>query len=403
MQCGGAHPGSLCDLPVELVFAIGLFADITTLYNLTCLCHYVSDCITPLYLKKQGFIAPSTDAFPVTTISISTISQIAALQVWRRSSIFRVATLAFIYLTADKTEARVQARYLRSAFSSPKALFARKLFIRLGANTEENLVVLHSIKEFESIHIFTHDGQDFDVPLRFSAIEEVFRHVNAIPVLQLRHLEIRTSLLFTTFYVAWVSQALKSPYLHTVDVRKLDLQPFQWTDLLQRLYIPTIKSFFITAEAPLRCITAFLKRHPNIKVLFIAETEKQNRLRCTTTNCVLPLPDLQELHIPVHFAGPLLNIIHSANISMLSIFPSPQGLCPHALGRLLLHPACSHVTKLEIKLQDTSATEFITLDSAQVPSLPEIRHLHITHGATFSTDYAMFTEESLVRSLLLVD
>jgi hypothetical protein len=330
-QLDEAHHASVHHLPAELISAIGVFADPETLYNLTCVCHYISECIIPLYLKTQGFIAPSSKSFPVTTISISTISQIMALQVWRRSSIFTVATLAFVYLATEKAQARVQARCLRTAFSSPAPPFCRKLFIQLEGHATENLIVLHSIKEFKYVHIFTRDGQDVP-PLQLSEIGGLVHLENAIPVLQFQHLEIRTPLLFTAIYVPWVSQALSSPHLHSVDLQKLDLLSFQWANLLQVLQIPSVKHFSITADAPLRSFTAFLNRHRNVKVLFIAETEKQSRLRSTTAVRQLHLPDLEELHGPLHFLRPLLDVVRTPNLSTLSIFPSPQGLCPHALS-----------------------------------------------------------------------
>ena len=188
------------------------------------------------------------DSSLISTISVSTVSQILALQVWRQSCLFDIANMAFIHLTSDRSMARTQALCLRAALSSPAPPFARNLFVSLEADASANLIVLHSIESFESVHVSAPNIHDA-LPLQFSQITRTDDYFPSFSSLQ--HLEIQTSILFSPSYISWTPQALRSPSLHTIDLGRLALPaPHQWAELLHALDIPSLRCFSVTADAP---------------------------------------------------------------------------------------------------------------------------------------------------------
>ena len=145
--------------------------------------------------------------------------------------------------------------------------------------------------------------------------------------------------------------------------------------------------------APLSALANFLIRHSKVQKLHISETSAQERRRILTQTPQLLLPDLMELHGPIHFVQSFLRIIQTSNsLSTMSIFLSPDGLHPRSLDRLLTYPACAKVERLEVRFKDVVST-FITFQSRAHAGLPAIRQLTLTH----CSDAFIFTEQSLVR------
>jgi hypothetical protein len=106
----------------------------------------------------------------------------------------------------------------------------------------------------------------------------------------------------------------------------------------------------------------------------------------------LYLPRLNALHGPLQFIQPLLNLIQSPNtLTTLSIFPSPVGFHPEALG-LLNHPMCQQLLRLEIQFGNVASSR-TAFDSITGLSLRRLHHLTITHGK----HRFMFTIDALVR------
>jgi hypothetical protein len=359
---------------------------------LTCISRYLSDCLIPVFLESQGFITPDHTQY-TSTVRAASLSQTRGLQVWRRSSQFKAADIAFIYLSPEVSEARIQARCLCSIFSFAAPSIAQSLYIYLGCHTTENLLILRSISGFESVHISAPAIQD-PHSLRIIDLSKQRPYLGTDHT-QLKSLDIRTPILLTTAFGTWTSEIFHHRCLDFLDLQRLFLSHSHWRELLRQLDIPTLTRFCVAGDATLHTLSSFFQRHPNLSNIFISETDRPARLRATTSIRRLPLPHLQELHGPFHLLQPLLDILQlSAPLSSLSVFPAPTGLCPRELGHFLEHPTCLRLNlkQLEVRFKDLATSDIIFDSITDAQKLGTVYRLTMTHGL----NKFIFTRDALV-------
>jgi hypothetical protein len=377
-------------LPTEIIRKIGTFADADTLHALTAVCHFLANCITPLYVERQGLQIPkSDDRYP--SIFASTPAHMLALQVWRRSYLF--APLQHLTVVLHHRDADKRAQSLCNLFDSLQdVIFTNRLTIHIDPRSQATaLAVLKrvagckvlAVRELNSPWYDPHPPPvtgDFAI---FATPRTGIYHAPSID-----SFESSSNILFTDPFLPWTIPLLhmKLTSLHLHDT---SLSHDHWAQLLERINIPLLRNVSISADVEPSPLTSFLRRHSNLVSLRFGQTSKYIRLG---TLCLLHLRELQG---PPPILKSLMDAFEpSVNISDLSIDTHPvERETPDTLRDILVHPACSYVLRLKIRFaesQDTFVLKDLHLSQSQVQDLT------ITEG----NDGFTFTETALVISSL---
>jgi hypothetical protein len=389
----------LLDLPVEIIYEIGTHADSATVHNLTAVCHFLADCLIPLFFKRQDFQAPSADnAYP--KISASTIQHFTALQVWRRSSLFRPLKYAIFSLRPE--DAGRQAELLRKFFESLQGEVFTQLLI----------IYIHSLPYFHSQPAAIFTILQSIVGCKSLSVDASSCHtisIEGIPTVEVRQGNVcqvaaqihsftaSTPLLFSPYLLPWTFALFAHAKLHELDLQNILLLPEHWANLLPQINIPTLTKVCIPVDVPPSSVTHFVLRHQCLNSLVVGG---DSDLGCTDYSGLgeLCLPHLQELRGPLNVVKSFLNAMEAPlTITHLAIELYPVGtLTAELLQDILNHPSCAILPRLTLAFgepEDTLILKHLNLGFTGSP----VQELIITYR---QSPFA-FTEMTLVNTILL--
>jgi hypothetical protein len=370
-------------LPTEIIRKIGTFADAETLHALTAVCHFLANCIAPLYLERQGLQIPiPDDRYP--SIFASTTAHMLALQVWRRSYLF--APLKRVTVVLHHRDAEKRALYLCNFFDSLQdVIFTNRLTIHIDPRSQATaLPVLKRVTGCKVLAVQELNCPWFDphpppVTGNIAISRTRTYHAPSIDSFQSS-----SNILFTDPFLPWTISLLRME-LTSLLLHDTPLSPDHWAQLLKQIDIPSLRNVSISADVESSSLTSFLQRHSNLVSLRFAQTSKYIRLG------PLRLLHLRELQGPPLILKSLLDAFEpSVKISDLSLDTYPvERETPDNLRDILVHPACSCALRLKIRFaesQDTFVLKDLRLSQSQ------IQELTITEG----DDGFTFTETALV-------
>jgi hypothetical protein len=386
----------LFKLPVEIIYRIGTYTDTETVHSLTAICHYLANCFIPLYFKRQDFRAPRIDcAYP--TIVASTIQHFTALQLWRRSSLFRPLKYAIFTMRSEDADRRAES--LRIFFESLHGtIFTRHLTIYIHSPTLPAIsTVLQNIVGCRSLAI-EESNCDSSIAIEGIPTFEPHQHIACHVAAQTQIDRFMTSspLVFMPCLLPWTFMLLTSAKLRDLDLQNTPLLPDQWANILSQITIPTLRKVAISIDVPPHSVIDFLLRHTHLNSLVFGRKSDPG---CSDYSNLgeLSLPFLRELRGPVNVVKSFLDVLQpSLTITDLAIELYPVGSTTTELvinvQDVLNHLSCAILPRLTLAFcnpEDTLMLEHLDFGFTGSP----VEDLIITHGREPFT----FTEVALVN------